>query len=107
MSGRVPSSYGSWPGTRTDQRHVPLGQTTCFFLSVACCLPTCAQGLSVPVMEIVGNGVLGAFWLLFCVLCAWEVLVLLVPLLYRTWVTLVCLLLDTPFERRSVGALPL
>ena len=26
---------------------------------------------------------------------------------HMTWVTLVCLLLDTPFRRRSVGALPL
>ena len=28
------------------------------------------------------------------------------PVVYRAWVTLVCLLLDTPFGRRSVGALP-
>ena len=52
-----------------------------FRTGVACCLPTCAQGLSVPVMGNSGNGILGAFWLLFCVLCAWEVLVLLVLLL--------------------------
>ena len=43
-----------------------------------------------------GNGVFWAFGLLFCVLCVWE-----------GRVTLVCLLLDTPFGRRSVGALPL
>ena len=29
------------------------------------------------------------------------------PVVYQTWVTQVCLLLDTPFGRRSVGALPL
>ena len=29
------------------------------------------------------------------------------PVVYKTWVTPVCLLLDTPFGRRSVGALPL
>ena len=29
------------------------------------------------------------------------------PAVYKTWVTLVCLLLDTPFGQRSVGALPL
>ena len=29
------------------------------------------------------------------------------PAVYETWVTQVCLLLDTPFGRRSVGALPL
>ena len=33
MPGRVPASYGSWSGTGTDQRHVPLGQKTCFLLS--------------------------------------------------------------------------
>ena len=49
---------------------------------VACCLPACAKGLSVPVMENSGNGVFFfAFWLLFCVLCIWRVLVLLVSLL--------------------------
>ena len=29
------------------------------------------------------------------------------PAVYKTWVTQVCLLVDTPFGRRSVGALPL
>ena len=29
------------------------------------------------------------------------------PVVYKAWETLVCLLLDTPFGRRSVGALPL
>ena len=29
------------------------------------------------------------------------------PVVYKAWVTSVCLLLDTPFGRRSVGALPL
>ena len=28
------------------------------------------------------------------------------PVMYKSWVILVCLLLDTPFGRRSVGALP-
>ena len=53
----------SLSGTGTDQHYVPLDQTTCFLLSfsrtgVACCLPACAQGLSVLVMENSGNGVL-------------------------------------------------
>ena len=48
---------------------------------VACCLPACAKGLSVPAMEYSGNGVFCAFLLLFCVLCIWRVLVLLVSLL--------------------------
>ena len=29
------------------------------------------------------------------------------PVVHKTWVTSVCLLLDTPIGRRSVGALPL
>ena len=29
------------------------------------------------------------------------------PVVYKVWVTSVCLLLDTPFGRKSVGALPL
>ena len=29
------------------------------------------------------------------------------PVVYKTWVIKVCLQLDTPFGRRSVGALPL
>ena len=79
-----------------------------FRTGVACCLPTCAQGLSVPVMGISGNGVVWAFWLLFCVLCAWGGASLASPpVVHKTWVTSVCLLLDTPFGRRSVGALPL
>ena len=48
---------------------------------MACCLPTCAQGSSVPVMENAVFGVLGAFWFLLGVLCIWRVLVLLVLLL--------------------------
>ena len=56
-----------------------------FRTGVACCLPTCAKGFSVLVMENSANGVFLAFWLLFCVLCVWEVLVLLVPLLWLLW----------------------
>ena len=48
------------------------------------------------------------FWFLLSVLCKWRVTSLAsLPVLHKTWVTLVCLLLDTPFGRRSVGALPL
>ena len=53
-----------------------------FRTGVACCLPTCAQGLSAPVMENSGNGIFWVFWLLFCVLCAWGALALLVSLLH-------------------------
>ena len=47
----------------------------------------------------------------FCFLVSSWCLVLLgssslagLPVVYKTWVTEVCLLLDTPFGRRSVGA---
>ena len=47
---------------------------------MACCLPTCAQGLSVPVAENFGFGVFWAFWFLSGVLCIWGVLALLASL---------------------------
>ena len=79
-----------------------------FKAGVACCLPTCAKGSSVPVMENASSGIFWVFWFLLGVLCIWGVLAWLVsPAVYKTWVTLVCLLLDTPFGRRSVEALPL
>ena len=53
-----------------------------FRTGVACCLPTCAQGLSVPVVGNVGYGIFWVFWFLFCVLCAGGVLALLVSLLH-------------------------
>ena len=46
---------------------------------VACCLPTCAQGSSVPNTGNLGFGLFWAFGFLLCVLCIWGVLVLLVP----------------------------
>ena len=58
---------------------------------MACCLPTCAQGSSVPNTEEFGK--VGSFWafgFLLCVPCAsWGVLVLLaIPLVvYKTRVT--------------------
>ena len=74
---------------------------------VACCFPMCAKGSSVPLMRNTVNGVLGGFGF-FLVSCAYGSSSLSgLPVLHKTWVTLVCLLLDTPFGRRSVGALPL
>ena len=54
-----------------------------FKAGMACCLPTCAQGCSFPVMgdSRVGFGMFLVFWFLLSVLCIWEVLVLLVSLL--------------------------
>ena len=75
---------------------------------MACCLPTCAQGSSVPVMV---NAVYGRF--LGFLVSSWCLVHMEssglsgLPVVYKTWVTEVCLLLDTPFGRRSVGALPL
>ena len=52
-----------------------------FKAGVACCLPTCAQGSSVPVMENAFHGVFWAFWFLLGALCIWRVLALQVSLL--------------------------
>ena len=71
-------------------------------------MPTCsAQGLSLPVTENFGFGVfLGLFSFLLGVLCLWGVPGFSgLPVVYKTWVIQVCLLLDTPFGRRSVGSI--
>ena len=80
-----------------------------FKARVVCCLPTCAQGSSVPVTGNSVSGVLGASWFLLGVLCVWGGAGLAnLPVVHKTWVTKVCLLLDTNFGRGSVGgALPL
>ena len=60
-----------------------------FKAGVACCLPTCAQGSSVPVMGNVSDGAFWVFWFLLSVLCIWGVLALSgLPVVYKTWVTL-------------------
>ena len=75
---------------------------------VACCLPTCAKGSSVPVM---GNTVKWRFWAFlvssWCLVHMESASFAGLPVVHKTWVTEVCLLLDTPFGRRSVEALPL
>ena len=79
-----------------------------FKAGVACCLPTCAQGSSVLDM---GNAVFGAFWAFlvssWCLVHMESASFASLPVVHKAWVTSVCLLLDTPFGRRSVGALPL
>ena len=52
-----------------------------FKAGVACCLPTCAQGSSVPVVGNIFHGVFWVFWFLLGVLCIWGVLAWLVSLL--------------------------
>ena len=75
MSGRVPPLYGSWleqePITVTF-RWIKQHVATSPFLrtGVACCLPTCAQGSSVSVTELVGKG------------AAWGLLGVLALLIY-------------------------
>ena len=68
---------------------------------MACCLPTCAQGSSVPVTENVGSGVVLDF--LASRQCLVHMLLVSSFFVYKAWVTSVCLLLDRPFRRRSVG----
>ena len=75
-----------------------------FKAGVACCLPKCAHGSSVPVMENV-------FLVFFCffLVSSWRFVhvgstsLAGLPVVHKTWVTQVCLLLDTPFGRRSMG----
>ena len=78
-----------------------------FKAGVACCLPTCAKGSSVLVM---GNTVNGVFFFLvssWCLVHMGSSSLSGLPVVHKTWVTLVCLLLDTPFGWRLVGVLPL
>ena len=74
---------------------------------VACCLPTCAQGSSVPVVENASSGIFWVLWFLLGVLCIWRLLASGLPVVYKTWVTQVCLLLNMPSGWCSVEALPL
>ena len=78
-----------------------------FKAGVACCLPTCAQGSSVPVMGVLGLGCFGLLASLLCLVCMGSAGLASPTAVHKTWVTLVCLLLDTPFGRRSVEALHL
>ena len=79
-----------------------------FKAGVACCLPTCAQGSSVPVMVNAVLVVFLGFWVSsWCLVHMGSASFASLPVVYKTWVTSVYLLLDTPFGRSSVGALHL
>ena len=88
MAGRGSSLYGSLSGRngltlRSVGSNNMLLPVSLFRTGVACCLPTCAQGLSVPVTGDFGFG-FGVFWafcLLLSVLYIWGLLVFLVSLL--------------------------
>ena len=74
---------------------------------VARCLPKCAQGSSVPVMENAVYGVfLGFLVSSWCLVHMGSSCCSGLPLLYKTWVLLVCLELGTSSGHCSVGALP-
>ena len=91
-------------------RWVTQRASSCPFLrtGVACCLPTCAKGLSVPVMGNSGIGICFGSWAsLWCFVHMGSASFASLPVVHKAWVTSVCLLLDTPYGRRSVGALPL
>ena len=81
---------------------------TCLFLrtGVACCLPTCAQVFSLSGTELVEKG---SFWAppLCLVHLEGASFACHPPCVYKVWVSKMCLLLDTPCGRRSVGALSL
>ena len=79
-----------------------------FRAGVACCLPTCAQGSFVLVMENVFPGVFWSFLVSpWCLVHMGSPSLAGLPVVYKTWVTQVCLLLDMPSWYCSVGALPL
>ena len=60
-----------------------------FKAGVACCLPTCVQGCSFPVMVNFGVwvGIFWVLWFLLGVLCTWGSFGFAeLPVVYRTWV---------------------
>ena len=96
----------------TDKRCVPSDQTTCFLLSFSsgrsCMLfaNVCAGFISSCYGDCGWRrfffGFFASLWCLVHVEGASPP-----PRVHKAWVTSVCLLLDTPCGRRSVGALPL
>ena len=77
MPRRVPSLHGLCNVTfRWIKQHA----SSCRFLKagIACCLPTCAQGSSVPNTVNLGFGGFWTFMFLFSALCILVVLALLV-----------------------------
>ena len=78
MPGRVPSLQGLWSVPVTF-RWIKQHASSCPFLKagIACCLPTCAQGSSVPVMGNLGFGGFWTFMFFFSALCLLGVFALL------------------------------
>ena len=78
MDGQDEFFHWTDPGREQDRinitfRWVKQHVSSCPLLKagVACCLPTCAKGSSVPGMENTVNGFFWAFWILLGVLCIW------------------------------------
>ena len=106
-----------WPGTGKDKHYVPSGQKACILLSFAEGKEWHAVCQRVRrVHQFLLWGIL--FWAFlglflgflvspWCLVHMGSAGLSGLPVVYKTWVTEVCLLLDTPFGRRSVGALPL
>ena len=96
MDGQCQDEYlhRTDPGRGQDRiditfRWVKQHVSSCPFLKagVACCLPTCAKGSSVPVMVNFVNTVLGVLWFLLGVLCIWGSSGLSgLPVVYKSWV---------------------
>ena len=77
---------------------------------MACCLPTCARGFSFSGSEVVEKGsfffvFLASLW--FLVQLGSASFASHPPCVYKVWVSKMCLQLDTPCGRWSVGALSL
>ena len=72
-----------WLGHNVTFRWIKQHASSCPFLKagVASCLPTCAQGSSVPNTGNLGYEAFWVFWFLLCALCIWGVVVLVVSLL--------------------------
>ena len=112
MPGRVPSLHGLWSaGIRNGLTLRSVGSNN-MFPPVLCSRQgwhvVCQRVRRVHQFLLWGILFLACFGLFgfFLVSCAYGSSSFAgVPVVYKTWVTPVCLLLDTPFGRRSVGAL--
>ena len=95
MSGQVSSSYGSLSGTGTDQHYVPLDQATCFLYHVVC--QRVRRVYPFLLWGILRMAFFGFLASLLCLVCLGGASFAGPPFAHKTWITLVCLLLGTPF----------
>ena len=115
MNGQCQDEFLHRTQPGTDQSYVPLGQTACLFWSFiqgrggtlfanmcAKLFFSCYGGLLFWVWSF--GGFLVSSW---CLMHKGSFGFAGLPVVYKTWVPQGCLVLDEPFGRRSVGALPL